>query len=90
MAAVSAAASLLGSCRSVVRAQGMSATDTLNVAHGLGASPDFIHVVQRSGATVLGGPLVSSWDATSVSLLLGATQQGSFDILIERSHSLIK
>ena len=90
MAAVSAAATLLGTYRSVLRAQGLSAADVLTCYHNLGASPDFVHVVQRDGATLLGGPLVQSWDPTSVTLLLGATQQGAFDICCDRSHSLIK
>lgn len=93
MAAVSAVATLLGTFRSVKRQQAFSASDSLNLRHLLGASPDRV-TFTRAGAVVasaVGEPFVTSWDATSVTIdFNGGAGAQLLDIFCEVAHSLIK
>lgn len=93
MAAISYAATLIGKHASVMRKQVFSASDSYNIRHLLGASPDSI-VFTKSGAvdaSAVGAPFVLTWDATSISVTFnGGAGVQLHDILVQRYHSLIK
>ncbi len=94
MAAISPLAVLLGRYQSVRRNQTVVAADSYNVRHLLGASPErvFVSRVGAADASCTGNLFVSSYDATSVTLVaVGSFGTGSgFDIFCERIHSLVK
>lgn len=100
---VTVTATKIGSLKSVVRAQAVSAglpaatLDTLTINHGLGKTPHTIVPTVRSLVTSASGEgpviCVQSYDATKVVLQISgvaANTNATIDVVVSFEHSIVQ